>query len=208
MFVKKFLSKIVASNLYVYYDQNTKDAVIIDPSGKLAEVYKFISGQKLNVKAVLLTHGHFDHMSAAPETSERFGVPILAHKDETELLKSGDKNYSRMYFENAIEITPDALFNDGDELKFGSVVLKVLHSPGHTKGSVCFYDEKEGVVFTGDTLFYEGIGRVDLDLAAPELIIPSIKNKLMTLPPETVVYPGHGASSTIEHEKNRNPWIA
>jgi glyoxylase-like metal-dependent hydrolase (beta-lactamase superfamily II) len=208
MFVKKFLSKIVASNLYVYYDQNTKDAVVIDPSGSLREPLKFIADQGLNVKAVLLTHGHFDHMSAAPELRERLNIPIMAHKDETELLISGDKNYSRMFFETAIEITPDAFFADGDELEFGSVKLKVLHAPGHTLGSVCFYDESEGIVFTGDTLFYEGIGRTDLDLAAPYLIIPSIKNKLLTLPPETVAYPGHGASSTIGHEKNSNPWIA
>ena len=207
MFVKKFLSKIVASNLYVYYDQNTKDAVVIDPSGSMREPLKFIADRGLNILAVLLTHGHFDHMSSALELRERFKTQIWAHKDETELLASGDKNYSRMYFENSIEITPDAFFADGDELEFGPVKLKVLHSPGHTLGSVCFYDKTEGVVFTGDTLFYEGIGRTDLDLAAPDLIIPSIKNKL-TLPPETVVYPGHGASSTIGHEKTRNPWIA
>jgi glyoxylase-like metal-dependent hydrolase (beta-lactamase superfamily II) len=113
-----------------------------------------------------------------------------------------------MYFENAIEITPDAFFAGDDELEFGALKLKVLHSPGHTLGSVCFYDKNAGIVFTGDTLFYEGIGRTDLDLAAPDLIIPSIKNKLLTLPPETVLYPGHGVSSTIEHEKLRNPWIA
>ena len=192
------------TNAYFYYDENNLDAALIDPGGSAGKLMDIARENKLKIKYILLTHGHFDHIAAVNELKQSSGALILAFEGEDELLKNSNMNLSDIGMGKNLVITADKLLKDGDFIEVGAGKLSVIHTPGHTSGGVCYYDEKNGILFSGDTLFKGTTGRYDLPTSDGEALFASIKNKLFTLPDAVKVLPGHEASTTIGFEKANN----
>jgi len=196
---------IYQANCYIIWDEQSKKAAVIDPGGDFEELNKFIENNKLFVQYILLTHGHGDHIGAVADARENYKAEVMIHMDDYDMLKNTNKNYSSQMGYNKIEIEADKKIVDGDIINIGAISMEIIHTPGHTRGSICI--KCDNVVFSGDTLFAGSIGRTDLGGGSFEDIIGSIKNKLLTLPDNTEVYPGHGPSTTIEIEKKHNPFL-
>lgn len=196
---------IYQANCYIVYDENTKDTAVIDPGGDFPELKKAIDDNGLKVKYIIMTHGHGDHIGALKELKDYTGAVTCIHREDNAMLMNKNMNHSADIGGKAIEVSADRLLEDGEILELGNTKLNIIHTPGHSKGGICIYCE--GKLFSGDTLFACSIGRTDLAGGSLEEIIASIKNKLLTLPEDTEVYPGHGPSSTILIEKKRNPFL-
>ena len=203
---------MVSTNCYIVYrkerDENSeegglKPGVIIDPGDNAPYILNKCRELNVEPKAILLTHGHFDHILAAEDIRRTFHIPILASEREMELLEEPDMNLSSTY-EESMSLTADRWLKDGETLELLGKKWSVIHTPGHTAGCLCYYIEDENLLFSGDTLFLESVGRTDLPTARPGEIIDSVVKKLFVLPDETKVYPGHGGSSTMGHEKQYN----
>ena len=186
-------------NIYIYYDEKSSDAVIVDPGHNATEVLEFV--KDLNVKKILLTHSHYDHIGDVNKVKVKTSAPICCHTDEKPLLQDPALNLSGPFFGEPLDITPDEVFDDNHTITIGDTTIKVIHTPGHTAGGACFYDEKNNVLFSGDTMFKRDIGRSDLPTGNGATLEASVRNKLLTLPNDTIVYPGHGPSTTIKDEK-------
>ena len=186
---------------------NNGDAVIVDPGGNAADIEAYISDNGLKPLAVVNTHGHFDHIGAISEITKRYGIPFYIHKDDEFLLSQGQKIVKMYGFGTMENPVPDKYIEDGEVLTFGSITIKVLHTPGHTPGGCCLYIEGADSVLTGDTLFHESIGRSDFPYADGKQLTDSIMTKLFALDDNVKVYPGHGGFSTIGHEKQYNPYL-
>lgn len=195
---------IYAANCYVIYD-NTKEGVIIDPGGDADDILKVIKEEQLNIKYIILTHGHGDHIGGVLELKDALGVTVMVHEEDSEMLMDGEKNLSTLMPVGTVEIEPDTLLKDGDKIKFGNEEIIVIHTPGHTKGGICLKIQDN--IITGDTLFAGSIGRTDLFGGDYGQIIKSIKEKLLNYPNETRVFPGHGSASTIGKEKTSNQFL-
>ncbi len=196
----------IGANCYVVSCPETKETAIIDPGGDAKRILAYIAENDLQVKYIINTHGHIDHISADDELREPTGAQLLIHAAEASMLQDTNGNLSA-FMGGSLQIKPaDRQLNEGDEIKFGTLTFKVLHTPGHTPGGMCLVGE--GVVFTGDTLFAGSIGRTDFPGGSFDQIIDSIKTKLLILPGETSVLPGHMGSSTIANEKRLNPFLA
>jgi len=191
-------------NVYFYFDKETGEGIVIDPGDCIDEMKRTIEDEKINVIGILLTHGHFDHTYCVNELREFTNAPVYAHEGEKELLRNPEFNRSG-YRGLEISVVPDKFFSDGDVFAFSNgEELKVIHTPGHTAGGVCYYDEKAGVIFTGDTLFKGTIGRTDMPTGNHAELLESIREKLFTLPENVMVFPGHEESSSISHEMKYN----
>jgi len=190
------------TNSYVVYDKETRNAFIIDAPWPFDAVTQFIKNEKLNVSFLLLTHGHFDHIEGLRDQSFSFAV----HKDDEQFLKNSVMNGS-IFFNSSVKVDRDADFflKEGTPLEFDSLVLDILHTPGHTPGSVCIKIDKW--LFSGDTIFLGAIGRTDIALGSHETLMKSINDKVVVLPKDTIIYPGHGAPTTIEREIEENPFL-
>jgi glyoxylase-like metal-dependent hydrolase (beta-lactamase superfamily II) len=202
-----FVIEPIKENAYVYYDANTRACVVVDPGGGEQCIGAFIERENLTPKAILLTHGHFDHFLAANALSNRFSAPVCACADELDMLTDSAKNYSYVGAGQSMTVTPATLFKDGDVFTLGGDALTVIHTPGHSKGGVCYYSEKSKTLFSGDTLFALSIGRTDLYGGDGPTLFRSVKTKLFTLPPDVTVYPGHGERTTIGFEVANNPFF-
>jgi len=199
-------NKTMSQNVYLYFDESSKEGVIIDPGGNIDGIKSTIERNDVKIKAILLTHGHFDHIGAAAKLRENTGAPIYCHVAEKIMLEDAAINLSTMTSTH-IKLTPDNLLEDMDTIEISESTLKAIHTPGHTLGGVCYYDEKNATLFTGDTLFRESVGRTDLPGGNHKQLIESIKERLLKLPAEVRVYPGHSAGSTIEHEREYNSFL-
>ncbi len=196
----------VRTNCYLVYNGISKEAVIIDPADRGDRIIQTIEGLSLLPRAILLTHGHFDHIMAAEQLRDRYHIKIYVHEEELELTADPALN-AAMDFGMSGSVTADEGLEDGQVLQLAGFRIKVLHTPGHTKGGVCYYFSEDGVLFSGDTLFAQSVGRTDLPTGSYSQLIRSIKEKLLVLPEETRVFPGHDEETTIGYELTHNPYL-
>ena len=196
---------ILENNVYFVHREGEYDAVIIDPNSQGANLFTKLREKGLTVKGILLTHGHFDHIMGVNDLKEISEATIYASEDEENLL--GDPKLNSSYkVGKSYTVKPDVLLKEGEVVEVGSMKFKMIKTPGHTEGSCCYYCEDEGILFSGDTLFCEGAGRTDFETGNAGQLKQSLK-KLMELPGNVKVYPGHGEFTTIEHEQMYNPFI-
>ena len=189
----------IYANCYIVYDEKTKEAAVIDPGSFDKEVEQ--ATDPLDVKYIICTHGHYDHILGVGEMKKKTGAKLLIHKDDEECLTESRANLiGEMFFGRKINLKADRLLADGDEIRFGDTVLKVMHTPGHSRGSIILIDEKERILFTGDTLFAGGTGRTDFYGSNPSDMRKSIV-KIMNLDGDYRVLPGHDTDTLLSVER-------
>ena len=191
------------TNAYICYDDATRKGVLIDPGSDANKILTQINALKLNIGAILLTHGHLDHIGAADELRGTLGVAIYTSKKEAALANDQNLNGTALFNMSAITVTVDHFIEDSDEFDYGCGKIRVLSTPGHTHGHLSFYLPHADILFSGDCLFHESYGRYDLPTGDFATLKQSLQ-ALFTLPPQTMVYPGHGQSTTIGHEMAHN----
>ena len=189
--VKVNAGAIMGINCYIIQDENTKETMIIDPGNVPQNLIEILDAMQVKMKYILLTHCHGDHIGGVSRIKEKYGGKILIHTKDAIGLKDISINLSTHIGLEPIVLQEDARINDGDLLHVGNLEFQVIHTPGHTCGSISLYCEKEKMLFSGDTLFRGSWGRIDLPTSSFEDIISSITNKLIKLPADTIVYPGH-----------------
>jgi len=208
MRVQAFTVGMFQTNCYVAFCEKTKEAMIVDPGfaeeTEAERIFEFISENDLRPRYIMDTHGHPDHTCGNGLAKERFHVPILIHEYDAYMLGEKGREIARFFgFKNS-SAEADRLLRDGELVKIGELTLKVMHTPGHTRGSISLLGEKEG--FVGDTLFEDSIGRTDFPEGSEKEMMLSLR-KLASLPDTFVVYPGHGSMTTIGREKRNNPFL-
>lgn len=192
------------TNAYIFYNAASRRCFVIDPGAEAEKIMALLAGEKLLPLAVVLTHGHADHVGAVTALASRFHVPVWIHEADDPLMRGpANREFAAMF---GVELPPAAarLLADGDALVLDGQELRVIHSPGHTPGSILLYGE--GLLFTGDTLFREDVGRTDLP-GGDEAALRRSLDGIRTLPPRTLILPGHGPSSVLEHELQSNPYL-
>lgn len=193
------------SNCWLVIDEGSGGAVVIDPSPAIGIIKDALSKREADVKYILLTHGHFDHMTSCDDLRALTGAPLAVHRADAPCLTNSRLNCSRIFMNTDIVYNPaDILLDDGDVLNFGAVSLKVIHTPGHTAGSVCFLIGDS--LFTGDTLFDGSVGRCDLPTGDGTALMSSLE-KLSCLDRNYYVFTGHGSNTTLEKQKKYNPYL-
>lgn len=204
--VRQLTVGMIGTNCYLAVNRVTKEAVIIDPGDEAGRIKRLIMENNYAPQAILLTHGHFDHVMAADSLSAEYGVGIYIHELEKETLEDPELNVSGM-MGNPMTFHATDFVRDGELLNLAGYTFQVLLTPGHTKGGVCYYLASEHVLFSGDTLFSGSVGRTDFPGGSMSTLIGSIREKLLTLPDETTVYPGHMEVTTIGDERTGNMFL-
>ena len=205
MIIKTFVEPPIDNNNYLIVDEKTKEAALIDCSSIDDRIDEEIEKQGANLKYILLTHGHFDHIAGIRPNRFKNNPQIVMHKADLDWLNNANQ-YLPMFGMPEITIPKvDVFVEDGDTIQLGSLEIKVLHTPGHTQGGVCYL--VDGNLFSGDTIFREAVGRCDLEGGNFNQIVESIEDKIFTLPPKTVIYPGHGNITSVEWEKEHNRFL-
>ncbi|SEM53757.1 Glyoxylase, beta-lactamase superfamily II [Syntrophus gentianae] len=208
LIVRQMQVSSMAVFAYLVGDSDTGEALVIDPAANISGILSTAAKNNLQIKYIVNTHGHVDHISGNKEMKEKTGAPIIIHEGDAFMLGHTPPMLLQMF--GAEDSPPaDITVKDGDEINVGKVSLKVIHTPGHSPGGMSLYIK--GFVFTGDTLFVESVGRTDLNGSSAPQMFRSIKEKLFTLPDDTQVLPGHNygrtSTSTIGHEKHYNPFL-
>ena len=204
MILKRLVVGPFSSNCYIVGSESTKEGMIIDPGDEAGVIFEEVKDLGLDIRSIVLTHGHIDHIGALKEAKEATGAEVAIHADEADSLQ--EQPLSKLLgLAYPTPPPPDRLLKDGDSIDIGELHFLVLHTPGHSPGGICLLGE--GVVFSGDTLFNFGIGRTDLPGGNYSQLMDSIHTRLMTLTDDTIVYPGHGPESTIDAERRQNPFL-
>jgi hydroxyacylglutathione hydrolase len=212
-------------NCHIVGDPKTRDAIVIDPGGDAERILEIIARHNLKVSAIIITHTHIDHVVGLHRLQQATGAPVTMHADDLELYRMLDVQASWLDWQVPEKANVDKLLREGDTIRWGPFEAHVLHTPGHTQGSICLYmpweiptsqangtaaesaERMPGLLFAGDTLFAGSIGRTDLWGGSFEEIIRSLKGKVLALPDDTLVYPGHGEFTTIGEERDTNPFL-
>lgn len=195
----------MGANCYLFACEETKKGVVVDPGGDGRVIYRWILEDSIQVEYILLTHGHLDHIGAVDELRELLGAKVLIHAGDAQMLTDGRKNLSAYFGPSLSFQAADGFLADGQVLSVGNQTLTVLATPGHSPGSVCLLTS-EGVM-SGDTLFAGSIGRTDFPGGSLEQLLKGVETKLLVLPDDTRVFPGHGEATTIGYEKKHNPFL-
>ena len=205
MIIEKLEVGPIMANCFIIGCERSKEAMVVDPGDDADRILMALAKKELKVKYLVNTHGHFDHVGGNKRMKEATGAPIAIHSGDEPMLT--ELSRSAAMFGLSAENSPpaDTLLNDGDEISFGDLSFKVIHTPGHSPGGICLYTP--GHLFAGDTLFAGSIGRTDLPGGNYDTLISSIKSKLLSLPEDTVVHTGHGPETSIANEKRMNPFL-
>jgi glyoxylase-like metal-dependent hydrolase (beta-lactamase superfamily II) len=194
-------------NCYILGCPETKEGIVVDPGAEPERIMAAVNRLGLRITRVVNTHGHFDHVGGNRRLLEATGAKLLIHEADAPFLSRAAASAATYGLSTDDSPPPDQHLSDGEELAFGTIRLKVLHTPGHTPGGCCLYLEQAGMVITGDTLFADSVGRTDFPGSSHEALVAGIRAKLFPLPEETVVHPGHGPATTIGREKRHNPYL-
>ncbi len=205
MILEKIVVGPLEVNCYVLASQESKKAIIIDPGSQKRKIVNVLEKYNLRPAFVINTHGHYDHIGC----DDDFGVPVYAHREDVKLLKDQNLNLSAFFSKGYVVGSEIRVLEDKERVILEDIELEVIYTPGHTPGGICLLMKKpvDNILFSGDTLFFEGVGRTDFAQGAAEELIESIKNKLLILPMDVAVYPGHGPVTSIGHEKEYNPFF-
>lgn len=203
--INKFMLGPILTNCYLLSTINN-DVIIIDPPENNGQISEFISNNNLNPTLIINTHGHIDHIYGNNYFKKKYNIPLAIHKDDIPLLNYDWNSLSTSYPSDYKSTEADMVLEDNIAIEFGDSELIIIHTPGHSPGSISI--QLDGVIFSGDTLFREGIGRYDLPGGSSDELFLSIKSKLFKLPDNIVVYTGHGENTTIGYEKNNNPFFS
>ena len=194
-------------NCSIIGDETSHEAMVIDPGDDIQDILALIAKHNLQVKQIVITHAHIDHVGGAMKLRAATGAPILLNQNDYDLLKMLDMQAAWVRMPSPGKVEIDQSVGQADTLKAGSLVAQVMHTPGHTEGSVCLYFPAQKKLIAGDTLFAGSIGRTDLPGGSFEKIIDSLHEKVLALPDDTVVVPGHGPLTTIGEERESNPFL-
>lgn len=206
MKVEKFVTGIISTNCYLAIHEESKRAVIIDPAACPPGLLRYMKDERIEPEAILLTHAHFDHIMGIDGILDKYRVPVYVHEKDLKMLEDPQWNQSSVYTAG-YTYSGAAGVRDGQVLPLAGMNFRVLHTPGHTPGGCCYYVEDAGVLFSGDTLFQASVGRTDFPGSSMSDLIQGIREKLLVLPENTLVYPGHMGETTIGYEKQNNPFI-
>lgn len=203
--IETLVLSMISTNCYLAMNTETNALLIVDPADEVDRIIRKIEEMQAKPEAVLLTHGHFDHIGAAEALHELYGIPVCAMEDERQILEADTMNLSAMHGRGYI-VKADRFFHDGEIVELAGMTIQALHTPGHTIGGACYYIESEQVLFSGDTLFCCSVGRTDLPTGSMSRLRDSVHRKLFALPDETLVFPGHDEPTNIGYEKQYNPY--
>ena len=198
---------VLQCNCSVFGDEATREGLVVDPGDEVESVLAIVRRHGLTVKAIVVTHAHIDHIGGAQKLKQATGAPVYMNVNDIELQKMLNVQAAWLGMKDPEPVAIDVPAKDGDRLVIGTSEFHVLHTPGHTQGSISLWIPSEGKVVAGDTLFRDSIGRTDLPGGNGRQILQSIHDKLLPLPPQTVVIPGHGGNTTIAREKQLNPFL-
>ena len=195
----------IQTNCYIAAMDGKNECIVIDPGEEADKIAGYIEKKGLTCQGILLTHGHFDHITGVPQLAARTGAKVYAYEGERELMMDPEMNGSALVgYEMALE--PEILLRDGQTLEIAGIKFKVIYTPGHTVGGCCYYEEEQKVLFSGDTIFMESVGRTDLPTGNGRLLLESVRERVLTLPEDVQIYPGHGPETTVGYEKRNNPF--
>lgn len=197
----------IGTNCCIVKNKKSNEGFLIDPGAWAEEIIGRIEDEGVLLNAILLTHGHFDHIMAVNKIREKYRAEVYAGEKEAKLLSEPSLNASQVVGSPYIVNTPEHLLREGDKIELAGVEISVIETPGHTIGGVCYYIKEEGILFCGDTLFMESIGRTDLPTGSGPELLRSVREKLSVLPEDVVAVPGHGPKTTIGYEKRNNPYM-
>ena len=197
---------VCATNCYFLYREGGTKAVVVDPAENGAGIFKLLSEKDFTVEAILLTHGHFDHILAAEEIKKKYNIPIYACAKEEKTLQDPRINLTAFHM-SSYTLKADVYLTDLQVVELAGFSVQMIETPGHTLGSCCYYLKDEGVLFSGDTVFCGSVGRTDFPEGSTAAIVNSLHRLLEALPDNTEVYPGHDTSTTIGYEKRYNPFV-
>jgi len=205
-YLRRFVVGPFATNCYLVADPETRDAVIIDPGDNPSIIAETVHNESFFVRAIINTHGHADHTAGNGALHDEFGCPILIHELDAPLLTNPELSLAALAGYTTLVVPPASrVLADGDQMTVGQFAFIVIHTPGHTPGSICLVSD--GLLFSGDTLFAGSVGRTDFPGGSAEDLVESIHTRLLVLPDDTVVYPGHGPATTIGQERRDNPYL-